>query len=155
MPCSKLSNAIIELIEDKCSADASDLLVDDSRFGQLIQTAVAEKFVLELFPNTFVIAQRWAVEEMAWQEWHPGFEMEARYGSLRLFAHRDRSQKVHSLCLGVVSIPDRCSWRCTLSYNSGKMILADKIDLMTCNFGRHNKRGIAKTAVAARATIDD
>ena len=64
--CSSLFNAKLELIENTCTADASDLLVDGSRFGQLIQNAVDEQFVLELFLDTFVIAQRFVVEEMVW-----------------------------------------------------------------------------------------
>ena len=65
--------------------------------------------------------------------------MEARYGSLRLLAHGDRSQNVHSLCLGVVSIPDRCNWRDGLPFQFAKMIQTDNVSLMTGNFGRRNK----------------
>ena len=73
---------------------------------RLIQTAVAAKFVVELFPNICCIVHRCIYNNIAREEWDCG-PSSGRFGSLRCTMQRERGQRDRIMTLGVVDIPDK------------------------------------------------
>ena len=70
--------------------------------GQLVMTAVAAKYVCNIFPNTFIVLNNECVDYWVWRAWNPDFEHDLCIGNLTLFTRADHCQEGSHINVGVV-----------------------------------------------------
>ena len=126
--------------------------------NKAVDTAVSEKFVLQLFDDTFVLFHRYLISNVRWCELDGGETAVAaserpQFGSLSFEFHADR-QQLPGFTIGVVSMPDCASFEGDSSpSNLAKWIQNDNVAIVTVRFGKDNEAGIGETAVAAGASV--
>ena len=92
---SRRSDGAVDALDTTCK----------TRHDKLVQTAVAAKFVVELFTDTFCIVHPCVVGEFSWEEWDCG-TTESRLGSLCFTMQSERGQRDRTMTLGVVNFLD-------------------------------------------------
>ena len=80
--------------------------------------------------------------------------MAGRCGNLCFTMQSERGQRNSTRTLGVVNIPDNDHFSYDMHKKLAKWICQDDVCVLTCMFGKGNEAGIARTAVAAGASID-
>ena len=120
-----------------------------------VAAATREKFMFSIWDGAFVIANRYSIDSLHWIEWDKG-PCGSRLGTLNLSFQAGRLQQ-RSCKIGIVKIADHSSTTWPDDNVFEKLthwIKTDGAMLVTGYFGQGNDAGIAKSAVAAGASVN-
>ena len=105
-------------------------------------TAVAAKYVCNIFPNTFIVLNNECVDYWVWRAWNPDFEHDLCIGNLTLFTRADHCQEGSHINVGVVEATHDVFFNDILRIELANYIRSETISLVAGNVTNFNKQAL-------------